>query len=49
MVLHVLRDTLAKHKVPIEYASEPVGAGPAKHMICYESGGVRVEFIWPGN
>ncbi|MHB8473850.1 MAG: VOC family protein [Gammaproteobacteria bacterium] len=41
-------DTLAKHNVQIEFAPERVGDGPAKHMMCYEPSGVRVEFIWPG-
>lgn len=34
--------------VTIEFLPEPVGAGPRKHMMCYEPGGIRVEFIWPG-
>ena len=33
----------------IEFAPEQLGQGPAKHMICYEPSGIRVEFIWPGN
>ena len=38
----------ADNDVSIEFAPEPVGAGPRKHMMCYEPGGIRVEFIWPG-
>lgn len=34
--------------VPIEFAPELLGKGPAKHMMCYEPSGIRVEFIWPG-
>lgn len=34
--------------VKIEFAPELVGAGPRKHMMCNEPGGIRVEFIWPG-
>ena len=34
--------------VVIEFLPEPVGSGPRKHMMCYEPGGNRVEFIWPG-
>ncbi len=34
--------------VEIEFMPELVGAGPRKHMMCYEPGGIRVEFIWPG-
>ena len=32
----------------IEFGPELVGSGPRKHMMCYEPGGLRVEFIWPG-
>jgi catechol 2,3-dioxygenase-like lactoylglutathione lyase family enzyme len=32
----------------IEFGPELVGGGPRKHMMCYEPGGLRVEFIWPG-
>lgn len=32
----------------IEFAPEPVGAGPRKHMMCNEPGGLRIEFIWSG-
>jgi len=34
--------------VEIEFMPELVGAGPRRHMMCYEPGGIRVEFIWPG-
>ena len=47
--LTALYDTLAsKPEIEIEFAPELVGAGPRKHMMCYEPGGIRVEFIWPG-
>ncbi len=32
----------------IEFSPEQLGNGPAKHMMCYEPSGIRVEFIWPG-
>jgi len=32
----------------IEFAPELAGKGPAKHTMCYEPSGVRVEFIWLG-
>lgn len=32
----------------VEFAPEPVGSGPRKHMMCSEPGGIRLEFIWPG-
>jgi catechol 2,3-dioxygenase-like lactoylglutathione lyase family enzyme len=34
--------------VTIEFAPEPLRRGPARHMICYEPSGIRVELIWPG-
>ena len=34
--------------VAIEFAPELVGNGPRKHMMCYEPGGLRIEFIWSG-
>lgn len=34
--------------VPIEFAPELLNKGPAKHMMCFEPSGIRVEFIWPG-
>ncbi|MCW8883276.1 MAG: VOC family protein [Sedimenticola sp.] len=40
--------TLSNNDVKIEFAPELVGQGPAKHMICYEPSGIRVEFLWPG-
>ena len=39
---------LHDNKVRIEFEPELLRDGPAKHMICYEPSGVRVEFIWPG-
>ena len=35
--------------VEIEFMPELVGAGPRKHMIFFEPGGIRIEFIWSGN
>jgi len=31
--------------VKIEFAPEPLGDGPIKHMMIYEPGGIRLEFI----
>lgn len=42
-------EKLSKHDVKIEFAPEQLGPGPAKHMMCYEPSGIRIEFIWPGN
>ena len=34
--------------VDIEFGPELVGQGPRMHMMCYEPGGIRIEFIWSG-
>ena len=34
--------------VEIEFMPELLGEGPRKHMMFYEPGGIRIEFIWPG-
>jgi catechol 2,3-dioxygenase-like lactoylglutathione lyase family enzyme len=31
--------------VDIEFAPEPLGGGPTRHMMCYIPGGIRMEFI----
>lgn len=46
--LNTLHTRLAEHGTPIEFAPELLRNGPAKHMMCYEPSGIRVEFIWPG-
>ena len=40
---------IKNNDVKIEFSPEQLGQGPAKHMICYDPSGIRVEFIWPGN
>lgn len=47
--LNEVYQRLADNGVRIEFAPELLGQGPAKHMMCYEPSGIRVEFIWPGN
>lgn len=39
---------LIDNHVSIEFSPELLRDGPAKHMMCYEPSGIRVEFIWPG-
>ena len=47
--LYALADKLAAvENVAIEFMPEFIGDGPRKHFICYEPGGMRVEFTWPG-
>lgn len=35
--------------VDIEFAPEPLGQGPTRHMMCAIPGGIRVEFIAPAS
>ena len=47
--LDALHGTLtASDDVDVEFAPEPLGSGPATHMICAIPGGIRVEFIAAG-
>ena len=47
--LEIAYEKLKKHGIEIEFAPELLRQGPAKHMMCYEPSGIRVELIWPGN
>lgn len=47
--LNRLHEVLVKNAIKIEFSPELLGPGPARHMMCYEPSGIRVEFIWPGN
>jgi hypothetical protein len=31
--------------VTVEFAPEPLGGGPTRHMMCFIPGGIRMEFI----
>jgi len=46
--LNQLHKRLADNGTKIEFAPEQLGQGTAKHMMCYEPSGIRVEFIWLG-
>jgi len=43
----IYRMLTAAENVDIEFAPEPLRGGPTTHMMCYEPGGIRVEFIVP--
>jgi len=46
--LDALHERLAgRDDVVVEFAPEPLGGGPARHMMCAIPGGIRVEFIAP--
>jgi catechol-2,3-dioxygenase len=34
--------------VNIDFLPEFLGKGPRRHMMVFEPGGIRLEFIWPG-
>jgi catechol 2,3-dioxygenase-like lactoylglutathione lyase family enzyme len=38
----------AAEDVEVEFAPQPLGGGPTRHMMCVIPGGIRVEFIAPG-
>ena len=44
--LNNLHKRLSDNGIKIEFSPEQLGSGPAKHMMCYEPSGIRVEFIW---
>ena len=46
--LNSVYERLQQAGVPIEFAPEPLGGGPAKHLICYDPSGIRAEILWPG-
>ena len=46
--LEYLYERLKTAGIPFEFGPELLGPGPAKHMMCYEPSGIRVELIWPG-
>jgi len=45
-VLNTLYSQLKNHNIRIEFKPELLKQGPAKHLMCYEPSGIRVEFIW---
>lgn len=48
-VLNNTHEHLKNRGIKIEFSPEQLGQGPARHMMCYEPSGIRVELIWPGN
>jgi len=43
--LDAIHDKIKEHDIKIEFSPELLRTGPAKHMMCYEPSGIRVEFI----
>lgn len=43
--LDAVYENVKKHGIKIEFAPESLRNGPARHMMCYEPSGIRVEFI----
>ena len=46
--LNALYKKLSDAGVEFEFSPELLREGPARHMMCYEPSGIRVEFICPG-
>ena len=46
--LQRIHDKITAAGLKVEFSPELLRTGPAKHMMCYEPSGIRVEFIWPG-
>ncbi|MCG6201046.1 VOC family protein [Psychromonas antarctica] len=47
--LHLIYSQLKTYNMEIEFEPELLQQGPAKHMMCYEPSGIRVEFICLGH
>lgn len=47
--LNDIHEKLQTNNIKIEFAPELLREGPAKHMMCNEPSGIRVEFIYPGD
>ena len=46
--LNAVFDSMTRAQVHIEFAPEFVREGPAKHMMCDDPSGIRIEFFWDG-
>nr|WP_319554126.1 VOC family protein [uncultured Vibrio sp.] len=46
--LNKLHSQLIESGVDVEFGPEFVNSGPAKHLMCYEPSGIRIEFFWAG-
>ena len=47
-VLNQIHQRLTDNQINVEFPPELIGDGPAKHMMCFDPSGIRVEFIWLG-
>jgi catechol 2,3-dioxygenase-like lactoylglutathione lyase family enzyme len=47
-VLNQIHQKLTDNQINVEFSPELIGDGPAKHMMCFDPSGIRVEFIWLG-
>jgi len=46
--LDLINTKLQELGAQIEFSPEFLGVGPAKHMMCLDPSGIRIEFTWPG-
>jgi len=44
-ILEEIHNRVADYGMKIEFSPEFLRDGPAKHMMCYEPSGIRIEFI----
>jgi len=44
-MLNKIYKKISEHGAKIEFSPELLRDGPAKHMMCYEPSGIRIEFI----
>lgn len=43
--LNRIYERLISADIRVEFAPQPVNGGPAKHMMCYDPSGLRIEFF----
>lgn len=44
--LDLIHLTLKERNIKVEFSPELLRGGPAKHLMCYDPSGIRVEFIY---
>ncbi|MCG9544083.1 VOC family protein [Vibrio sp. Isolate33] len=46
--LNELHAQFTNSGIEVEFGPELVREGPAKHLMCYDPSGIRIEFFWSG-
>ncbi|WP_286235683.1 VOC family protein [Thalassotalea sediminis] len=47
--LMLVEQALIRANIDLEFKPEFVKEGPAKHLMCFEPSGIRIEFFWQGD